>query len=139
MPNALTREWNALKSGSAGHRFQSRYVAAQKSRKNASGVKHVLRVVRWLVAIVAIAIGVVLVFIPGPAILFFFIAGGILASESKLIARFLDWMELKIRSFSKWGVRTWKGLSLVAKAAIVAIALAIAAGAAFGCYQLVMK
>jgi hypothetical protein len=46
-------------------------------------------------------VGVVLVFIPGPAILFFLIAGALLAVQSLGVARALDWSELRGRAAVK--------------------------------------
>jgi hypothetical protein len=42
-----------------------------------------------------------LVFIPGPAILFFLIAGALLAVQSLGVARALDWSELRGRAAVK--------------------------------------
>jgi len=56
---------------------------------------------------VSLAIGVVLVFIPGPAILFFLIAGGLFAMQSLWVARALDWSELRIRAAIS-AIRKWR-------------------------------
>lgn len=136
MTNALKSEWNAMKRGAPGSRFKDRYAAAKKARQTAGWTQHIFRVVRLLIAAASLAIGVVLMFIPGPAILFYFIAGGLLASESKLVARFLDWTELKLRALWKWGQRHWKKMPLVAKVAVTALVVCLGAGAAFGMYRL---
>jgi ABC-type protease/lipase transport system fused ATPase/permease subunit len=139
MANALTREWHALKRGSSGSRFKDRYAAARKKRKSGHWTDNIFRIVRLFVAAAMLAVGVVLVFIPGPAILFFFIAGGLLASESKVVARFLDWTEVKLRAWWKWGKAHWKKLPFAAKIAVVVLALAIAAVAGFAMYQFIAK
>lgn len=57
-------------------------------------------------AFVAFAVGVVLAFIPGPAVLFFFLAGALLSTQSRYVAEALDKLEV-------WGrkafasIRAW--------------------------------
>jgi hypothetical protein len=57
-------------------------------------------------AFVAFAVGVVLAFIPGPAVLFFFLAGALLSTQSRFVAEKLDKAEV-------WGrkafasIRAW--------------------------------
>jgi hypothetical protein len=104
----LKQEWHLLKKGRAGHRFETRYESAKKARKNAEWSDQVGRIFRLFLALGLLAVGVVLVFIPGPAILFFFVGGGLLASESRFIARVLDWTEVKGRALWGWSKRHWK-------------------------------
>lgn len=57
-------------------------------------------------AFVSFAVGVVLAFIPGPAVLFFFLSGALLSTQSRFIAEKLDKVEV-------WGrkalasIRAW--------------------------------
>lgn len=67
-------------------------------------------------------IGVVLIFFPGPAVLFFFLAAALLAEESRTIAGGLDWLELRIRTLWRRALSWWRGRS-----AAKSLALAIAA------------
>ena len=129
MSTTLKQEWNALKRGRAGHRFETRYESARKSRKNAAWTDQIGRVVRLILALGLLAVGVVLVFIPGPAILFFFIGGGLLASESRFIARVLDWTEVKGRAWWNWSKRHWKALPVWGKVLFVIGAVGVAAAA----------
>jgi hypothetical protein len=124
----LKAEWQALRRGRPGHRFQTRYTAAHRMVGRGTLVS---RIVRMVIAVACIVVGIVLMFIPGPAILFFVIAGSLLASESKFVARFLDWSELRIRSVLKWAADFWKRCSAPAKATLVCAALALAGGAAY--------
>lgn len=135
MTNAFKREWQAMKEGSPGSRFQARYAAAKLVRQKGGWRHHLFRVVSLLLAATAFIVGVVLAFIPGPAVLFFFIAGGLLAAESKWVARFLDWTELKLRAGWQWGRRRWRQLSGVAKMGLLGLVLAAGAGVAFGLYR----
>jgi hypothetical protein len=101
-------DWRELKRGRPGHRFQDRYERARRDEHRCGAGQ---RIVLIVVAIVCLAIGAVLTVIPGPAILFFFVAGGLLASESRLIARFMDWSEVRIRKLLAWAKRRWRHLS----------------------------
>lgn len=97
----IKRSVRQLRGDAPGERFQRRYDRARK----AGGPEGWERVVLIVLAVVATAIGIVLVFIPGPAILFFFIAGGLLATESRKLAKALDWSELKTRALCGWLLR----------------------------------
>jgi hypothetical protein len=92
---AIQAQWQTLKRGRPGRRFRDRYEA---SRRGASRRTWVQRVLRMTLAAAAIAIGVVLVFVPGPAVLFFAVAGALLASESRGVARFMDRCEVTMRN-----------------------------------------
>lgn len=129
----LKSRWEALRRGKPGQRFQDRYRASRGSDR--SGV--ILRILRMVLAALAIVIGVVLMFIPGPAILFFAIAGALLASESRVVARFLDWSEVMIRRVVRWALRVWKRLSWPGRGAVIALAAVGAAGASYAAYRIV--
>lgn len=136
MRNPLKKQWQSLKRGQPGERFKARYSAAKKDRAGASFGKQISRVIRFGFALVSAAIGVILVFIPGPAILFFLIAGSLLASESLVIARFLDWGELRLRAGVSWLQRHWKRLHLIGKITVTALAMSLSGGCAYAAYRL---
>mgnify|MGYP003577713667 CR=1 FL=1 len=89
----LKHTWRELKRLPPGERFQKHH---EKQRE--AGIPKWRRVLSLGVAVSALAIGVVLVFIPGPAIVFFAVGGALLASHSLWVARALDWTELKLRA-----------------------------------------
>lgn len=134
MTSRLKRQWAALQRARPGRRFEERYEAAQRKENRAS---FLARVVRFTIATAALAVGVVLVFIPGPAVLFFAIAGALLASESRGVARFLDWSEVKIRAVLRWAQRTWKRLPMVGKVAVAIMGAAGGAGAGVVGYRVI--
>lgn len=126
MFGAVKRTLEDLKRGQPGQRFKQHHERAQRS-KSGRGAR---RWVNLLLALLAFAIGVVLVFIPGPAVLFFFLAGALLAPESRAIARFMDWAEVKIRAVWHWVTAHWRRLSHAGKiAAGSVIAMGGVAGA----------
>jgi Flp pilus assembly protein TadB len=81
-----------LANARPGERFMQLF-ERQQERKTAW-----LTWLYMLCALACAAIGVVLVFIPGPAFVFFILAGGLLASQSRWMARRLDRGELAIRA-----------------------------------------
>lgn len=136
MSNPLTKQWQTLKRGKPGERFAQRYEAGQKVKKAAGPGFKLLRVVRILIALGSVVVGVILVFIPGPAILFFLISGSLLAAESLTIARFLDWTELKLRAAFSWSTRHWRRLHLAGKIALSGLVATGAGGFAYVAYRL---
>jgi hypothetical protein len=123
--------WRDLKRGRPGSRFEDRYERARR-RERAAGK----RIILLAAGIGCFAIGVVLSVIPGPAILFFMLAGGLLASESRFVARAMDWSELKLRKLVAWAKQHWKRMSPATRVAVVALALCCLAAAAFVGYRL---
>lgn len=86
-----------MKRDPAGKRFRNEYRRASDSGATNGWAK----VVCIALAAVCVAIGVVLIFIPGPAFVFFIFAGALLASQWWSAARALDKAEVKTRSL--WG------------------------------------
>src|SRR5262245_40463719 len=62
-----------------------------------------VKLVFFGLAFVALAVGVVLAFIPGPAVLFFFLAGALLSTQSRFVAETLDKLEV-------WGRKAFASL-----------------------------
>ena len=133
MAASLISEWKTLKRGRPGHRFEDRYVALRLSnfRRTLIG-----RIARLVLAVAALAVGIVLMFIPGPAILFFLLAGGLLAAESRGVARGLDWSEVRIRRIAKWVLIRWRKLPLAGKIVVGAVVLAVGAAGSFVVYRM---
>lgn len=126
-------QWAELKRSRPGRRFQDRYEHAHRE-KNRSGNGQ--RLVLLVVALVAVAIGAVLAVFPGPAVPFFIVAGALLASESRPIARFMDWSEVRLRRLLAWAKRRWRRLSSVGRAAVLSVAAASSAVTLYLGYRL---
>ncbi|HMJ55346.1 MAG TPA: hypothetical protein VK540_24895 [Polyangiaceae bacterium] len=94
----LKDQWNAFKRLEPGKRFQTQYRRHRQSKAGKSPVRRVLYAVAGLLSV---AVGVVLTFIPGPAVLFFLIAGALFAVQSLWVARALDGGELRARAAAK--------------------------------------
>lgn len=125
--------WRDLKRGQPGHRFQDRYERAKRERRK--GGNHWRRIVMFTAGIVCLAIGVVLSVIPGPAIPFFFLAGGLFGTESRLIARFMDWIEVRARKLAAWAKRHWHPLPRTAKIVLMIVGACCSAGMAYLSYK----
>ena len=81
-------------------------------------------------------IAVVLVFIPGPAVLFFFAGASLLASESRVVARALDWLEVRLRKVIHWVLRWWGRAPRIAKQLVFLWAALALLGAGYGAYHI---
>ncbi len=128
LQRSLRHYWKSLKQGRPGHRFQAHYAESQRQERGRGTCG---RLALIAAAVVCFAIGVVLVFIPGPAFVFFFLGGGLLASESKFVARIMDWSEVKGRKLAHWGAATWRRLGPIARAGVLVAAAAAGAAATF--------
>jgi hypothetical protein len=92
------KNWNALKRAQPGTRFEAAY---DRQRKHDQGRSKLVRWVRPVLALVSFAVGVVLAFIPGPAVVFFALSAALVATQSLRVARFLDRAEIWLRD--RWG------------------------------------
>ena len=124
--------WRQLRRGRPGRRFQARYKRAREDQR-ASAAE---RIVLAIVAVVCLAIGAVLSVVPGPALPFFFLAGGLLATESLWVARFMDWSEVKVRLIVAWLKRVWRRLPVPGRIALSVVGACCSAATAYLGYML---
>ncbi len=133
MSTASHKKWHWLPSGQPGHRFRNRYYQHQRSRRGGGlGGK----ILRFILSAIAAVIGFILVFIPGPAVLFFLIAGALLAADWLPVARLLDWGEVHARRIWKRAHAWWRKRSVGSRITLVAIAALAGAAASYGIFQL---
>jgi hypothetical protein len=90
-------------------------------------------------ALVCVAIGMVLVVIPGPAVPFFFLAGGLLATESRTIARAMDWSEVRLRKVATGVMRRWRRLPLGARVVLMALGACCSAATMYLTYHFLRR
>jgi len=93
MIDALKEDLKKMKRDRPGERFKNEHRRAAKRGLRQGW----MRAVFFLAAFVSAAIGVVLVFIPGPAFLFFIFSGALLAIQWWPAAKALDHAEKKGR------------------------------------------
>ena len=94
------------------------------------------RLIQPVAAIILLAIGVVLTILPGPAVVFYFAGAGLLAGESRTLARGLDWTELKLRRAFHWLGRWWKRASIAAKSIVIFCGVCVASLLVFAAYRI---
>ena len=134
MPVSVRKYWRELQQGRPGHRFQSRYERTRRA-EHRSGAG--LRILLVVLAFVLIAIGVILLVIPGPGIPFLLLGGGLLATESQSVARFMDWCEVRGRRVAAWGARHWKRLPVPARVVLMFLGTCCSAATAYVAYRVV--
>jgi fatty acid desaturase len=88
----LRKRWDEFRSAEPGMRFQ-RFHDEQGRRRSPPWI----RALYIAMAAVSFVVGVVLAFIPGPAVVFFALTAALLAAQSEWIARRLDAAELWLR------------------------------------------
>ena len=99
------REWNSFKKLPPGQRFQRRYQQQQRRPES----KSVWRRALWIGgALASLALGIVLMFIPGPAVVFFALSAALIANQSRSAARALDWLELRLRALYGQARDLWR-------------------------------
>jgi hypothetical protein len=95
----LKKLWKRVRKLPPGERFQS----IHREQKNRS---RVVKAALVGTALLSFAAGVVLMFIPGPAVLFFALTGALLATQSLWVARQLDhgevWGRRAVVSWRRW-------------------------------------
>ncbi|MEP7044902.1 MAG: PGPGW domain-containing protein [Dokdonella sp.] len=97
MFNRWRDDWQAFRTQPAGKRFQQRY----RRRTTRSGP---LRKFAFMLAgLLLIALGVVMIVLPGPGLLAILLGAGFVAEESQFAARVLDRVDLWIsRRIERW-------------------------------------
>src|SRR5687767_11804866 len=90
MLRRLNALWKRLEALESGERFQTLH-REQQDKPPA------LKATYLGVAVASFLAGVVFIFIPGPAVLFFAFSGALLATQSSRVARALDVAELRGR------------------------------------------
>jgi hypothetical protein len=131
---SLVDDWHDLKRGRPGHRFQDRYERARREKPPCSVAR---RAVTLAAALVFLGVAMFLAVFPGPAIPFFFLGGALLATQSRTVARWMDWAEVGIRRMLAGVKRRWRRLPLVGRIAVVAVAMGCSATFAFFTYRFV--
>lgn len=132
----LRESWRELKRGRPGHRFQERYRRARCKREQCGPGQRIVMLVAGLIALI---IGLVLCVFPGPAVPFFFISGGLLAAESRPIARFMDWSEVMCRRILAWGKRQWRRMPVFGRVGVLIAGACCSAGTMYLSYRIFFR
>ena len=97
----LRKFWREFRNAPPGDRFRTRHRRRQAQHQR--GESSWSRALVLLGALGCMAIAVPLMIIPGPAILFWLLAGFLVAGESGSVAKWLDRSELAARTvWNRW-------------------------------------
>ncbi len=94
MFNKFKRDWEALKASDPGHRFQDRYHRRRERYDKESSLRKIFVVT---IGFLIIAVGIILLLIPGPGWATIVVGIAFMAGESLILAKVLDIGELTIR------------------------------------------
>jgi uncharacterized membrane protein YbaN (DUF454 family) len=119
---ALTKECRTVWQTAPGDRFHSRYRRTRRRKSNGEMGPRVLRIV---VAVICVMLGIGFLLLPIPSSPFFLASGALLASESSSLARLLDRIELRLRSWVKAIRKRWRALSPPWKGVVASFLLAV--------------
>lgn len=114
-------QWTRFAAQAPGSRFRDRHDRHQANRHLHAWWRRPLNIA---IGIGCLAVGLVLTVAPGPAVVFFVVAGFVLANESRSAARALDWMDVRIAPAVHFVQQRWARLSpRVRRAATVCMVL----------------
>jgi uncharacterized membrane protein YbaN (DUF454 family) len=95
--HAFERKWTRLWASTPGRRFQNFY---RRVHRNHAAEDVTTHIVRFGLALIFLAVGILLIFLPLVYIPFLLVSAALFASESVTFARFLDRTET-------WGRNIW--------------------------------
>jgi uncharacterized protein (TIGR02611 family) len=117
MVEQIRRHWREFRESKPGQRFEERY---RRRRQIEQG--HIVWRIFLITLGAVIAFGsLVLAPLPGPGWVTVFVGFMILGGELLPAARFLDWLEVRIRKLLRLVQRVWRG-SFLGKVAVVMVA-----------------
>jgi uncharacterized protein (TIGR02611 family) len=122
-----------IKRGRPGHRFEDHYRHEKHAKRGRSSKGRVLRLALGLVSVI---VGLILCVIPGPGLPFIFIGGGLLAAESLIVARVMDWLELRVRAVLRWAKRHWARMNGWQRVGVVIVGACLSAAGAYLSWRL---
>jgi len=80
--------------------------------------------------------GVILCLIPGPGVPLLILGAALLAERSRVMAKALDWLELKLRKVIAWAKAWWKQAPLSARFTVILVVTVVLATAGYGAYAI---
>jgi uncharacterized membrane protein YbaN (DUF454 family) len=119
----LRREWHLFRDDAPGERFRN-----HERRSEQRG--RMQRMVYLALGLLLLVGGVILLFIPGPGLLLILFGAALFAGESRWLAAQLDRAEPVVRRHGHRALERWRAMSLVARAALIALVAALAVTAA---------
>lgn len=133
MNNTVQGSWRCLKEGAPGSRFRGVYEHRKRTQQDRSLARRVVPVALGVILVLA---GIAIGWVPGPGGFIGIFGVALLATQFRWLAKLLDWTELRLRAL--WRV-AWERRSVLARVLIVVAAAAIAAGAAYAVWRLLLR
>ncbi|HEY1053110.1 MAG TPA: PGPGW domain-containing protein [Prosthecobacter sp.] len=131
------QHWEAFKASRPGRRFQDVHKRREQSGKAASsGVRKFLMIGLGLALTAA---GMFFLVVPGPGTVGVFVGIALIASESLLVARLLDRLEVLLRPLFEWLRRHWMRFSRTQRRVLSGTAAALGGLAAVAFYFYVVR
>jgi len=119
----IKRNFQLFKQSKPGQRFTD----LQKRRKEAEkGKLPIGRIINITLGVALILVGIFLLALPGPGITLSVLGCGLLGGESRMIARFLDRGELKLREWWPPVKAFWKRLPAPVQWLLILLGLSVA-------------
>ena len=125
----VKEHWHEFTRSRPGRRFQDRY-----KRRRSEGHSLVAKAFSLTAGVALFLLGLVLLPAPGPGFLVVFIGAGMIAEESFVAAKALDWTEVRLRRIAARLTKRWIATSLMSKMLIVLTGLAILAALGFAAW-----
>lgn len=126
----LKKEWREFREAEPGERFKAYH---QRVKRASTGS----RVARIALGLVLAAAGIVMLFVPGPGILFIVFGLACFGGESKWIAGGLDAGELKARAGWHWAKAKWRDLPTWGRVLGIALVVLVVGAVGVGMWQLI--
>ena len=130
MLEVVKQTWRRFKAAKPGQRFQQEF-----SRRQGAGRSPVQKVLFIVGGLLLMAAGFLFLFIPGPGLVVILIGGFLIAQQSLVAARVLDWTEIRLRKLLTWSLRAWRRSSPTLKVLFVVVAVVLLGVVGFGCIQ----
>ncbi len=124
--------WRRFEASKPGHRFRDLYHRRQRSAPGRSDLRKALLIVGGIAIAVA---SLLLAPLPGPGWGTFLVGLTILAGELRIVARLLDWGEVKLRGPARRARAVWA--SMPAALRLLIGVMVPVCGAALGLWALV--
>src|SRR5687768_137172 len=122
--------WRRLKAANPGQRFQQEF-----RRRHGAGRSPIQKVLLIVGGLLLMAAGFLLLFIPGPGLVFLFVGGFLIAQQSLVAARGLDWSETRLRKLLAWSLRAWRRSSIPLKLLFVVVAVVVLGAVGLGAFK----
>lgn len=134
MSRNVSQRWKRFIQTAPGRRFQEYFERRRQARPGATWQYFLIGI-----GILIMAVGVLLLALPGPGMIVIIVGAIILARESLAAARILDWSELRLRSLISRCTRWWRLASPSQRAMLLIAALALLGAFSVGSYQLLVS